>query len=77
MEELMMRTCRVVGVAVVLCVMYMMWTSLLLLGLVVTAVMLMWRYVALHQQVVLPAEGRVVLITGCDTGRDPGHSDWP
>ena len=66
-----MGACQVVGVTVVLYVMYTMWTSLLLLGMVVTAVLLIWRYVALRQQVILPAEGRVVLITGCDTGRNP------
>ena len=59
---------RVAGAVLVLLTMYAMWRSLLTLAVVVVAVVVMLRFLQIRWQELLPGEGRVVLITGCDTG---------
>ncbi|KAK7096014.1 estradiol 17-beta-dehydrogenase 2-like [Littorina saxatilis] len=68
MERLLLGACHAFGVVVVLYTMWMLLSSVLLLTLVVVGVVMSCRFVAQHLDSCLPVDGRVVLITGCDTG---------
>ncbi|KAL8563901.1 hypothetical protein ACOMHN_049557 [Nucella lapillus] len=66
--QAMVWSSRVVGVVVVMYTVYAVWWSLVVVVGVVVGVVAMCRYVERRHEGVLRAEGKVVLITGCDTG---------
>ncbi|KAL8563903.1 hypothetical protein ACOMHN_049559 [Nucella lapillus] len=66
--QAMVWSSRVVGVVVVMSTLYAVWWSLVVVVGVVVGVVAMCRYVERRHEGVLRAEGKVVLITGCDTG---------
>ncbi|XP_076439040.1 D-beta-hydroxybutyrate dehydrogenase, mitochondrial-like [Babylonia areolata] len=68
MEPLAVWASRVVGVLAVVYTLLAMWWSLVVVGVVVVGVVAMCRHVQRSHQSTLTSEGRVVLITGCDTG---------